>query len=93
MQQLPHHIIEIKKNNTDTIFYPYHIENIKRIVGSTEFFTFNSKFAKVIYNYSKYSEFKKIKDPGLENFGANLSIICSTHYTPADRVQITRERL
>jgi len=32
-------------------------------------------------------------NPGLENFGANLSIICSTHYTPADRVQITRERL
>ena len=32
-------------------------------------------------------------NPGLEDFGANLSIICSTHYTPADRVQITRERL
>ena len=32
-------------------------------------------------------------NPGLENFGANLSIICKTHYTPADRVQITRERL
>ena len=32
-------------------------------------------------------------NPGLEDFGANLSIICKTHYTPADRVQITRERL
>ena len=32
-------------------------------------------------------------NPGLENFGANESIICKTHYTPADRVQITRERL
>jgi len=32
-------------------------------------------------------------NPGLENFGTNLSIICSTHYTPADKVQITRERL
>ena len=32
-------------------------------------------------------------NPGLEEFGANLSIICKTHYTPADRVQITRERL
>ncbi len=32
-------------------------------------------------------------NPGLEEFGSNLSIICSTHYTPADRVQITRERL
>ena len=32
-------------------------------------------------------------NPGLEEFGSNLSIICKTHYTPADRVQITRERL
>ena len=32
-------------------------------------------------------------NPGLEEFGSNLSIICSTHYTPADKVQITRERL
>ena len=32
-------------------------------------------------------------NPGLEDFGANLSIICKAHYTPADRVQITRERL
>ena len=32
-------------------------------------------------------------NPGLEDFGANLSIICTTHYTPADKVQITKERL
>ena len=32
-------------------------------------------------------------NPGLDNFGSNISIICTTHYTPADRVQITRERL
>ena len=32
-------------------------------------------------------------NPGLENFGANISIICKTHYTPADRVQITKERI
>tara|TARA_R110000796_G_scaffold67773_2_gene155542 strand:+ start:1069 stop:1578 length:510 start_codon:yes stop_codon:yes gene_type:complete len=32
-------------------------------------------------------------NPGLEEFGANLSIICKTHYTTADRVQITKERL
>ena len=32
-------------------------------------------------------------NPGLENFGANLSIICKTHYTPADKVQITKERI
>tara|TARA_R110002012_G_scaffold74000_2_gene188041 strand:+ start:279 stop:788 length:510 start_codon:yes stop_codon:yes gene_type:complete len=32
-------------------------------------------------------------NPGLEEFGSNLSIICKTHYTPADKVQITKERL
>ena len=32
-------------------------------------------------------------NPGLENFGTNLSIICFGHYVPADKVQITRERL
>jgi len=32
-------------------------------------------------------------NPGLDNFGSNISIICTTHYTPADKVQITRERL
>ena len=32
-------------------------------------------------------------NPGLANFGSNVSIICSTHYVPADKVGITRERL
>jgi hypothetical protein len=32
-------------------------------------------------------------NPGLENFGYNVSIICTAHYVPADKVQITRERL
>lgn len=31
-------------------------------------------------------------NPGLEEFGTNLSIIVKAHITPADRVQITRER-
>ena len=31
-------------------------------------------------------------NPGLEGFGTSISIICRTHYTPADKVQITRER-
>jgi hypothetical protein len=31
-------------------------------------------------------------NPGLEEFGTNLSIIVRAHLTPADRVQITRER-
>jgi hypothetical protein len=32
-------------------------------------------------------------NPGLENFGSDWSIICTAHYTPADKVQITRERI
>jgi hypothetical protein len=32
-------------------------------------------------------------NPGLEDFGSSISIICQTHYTPADKVQITRERI
>ena len=32
-------------------------------------------------------------NPGLDNFGTSVSIICNTHYVPADRVQITRERI
>jgi hypothetical protein len=32
-------------------------------------------------------------NPGLDNFGTNLSIICTAHYVPADRVAILRERI
>ena len=32
-------------------------------------------------------------NPGLEGFGMDISIICKTHYTSADRVQITKERI
>ena len=31
-------------------------------------------------------------NPGLANFGTNVSIICSTHQIPAERVGITKER-
>tara|TARA_R110000787_G_scaffold57924_7_gene132039 strand:+ start:3830 stop:4381 length:552 start_codon:yes stop_codon:yes gene_type:complete len=32
-------------------------------------------------------------NPGLENFGSSISIVCETHYVPADKVGITQERL
>jgi hypothetical protein len=32
-------------------------------------------------------------NPGLENFGYNVSVICTAHYTPADRVNIVKQRL
>ena len=32
-------------------------------------------------------------NPGLENFGRDMSIICKTHYTPADKVQIEKARI
>ena len=32
-------------------------------------------------------------NPGLEEFGSSISIICETHYVPSDKVGITQERL
>jgi hypothetical protein len=32
-------------------------------------------------------------NPGLSQFGYNVSVICETHYVPADRINITRTRL
>ena len=32
-------------------------------------------------------------NPGLDNFGSDLSIICKTHYTPVDKVQIEKGRI
>jgi hypothetical protein len=32
-------------------------------------------------------------NPGLEDFGTSVSIICKTHIVPADKVQISKERL
>ena len=31
-------------------------------------------------------------NPGLDKFGSSISIICQTHYVPADKVGISRER-
>lgn len=31
-------------------------------------------------------------NPGLDQFGSSFSIICETHYVPADKVGITQER-
>ena len=32
-------------------------------------------------------------NPGLENFGSDLSIICKTHYTPVDKIQLEKGRI
>ena len=32
-------------------------------------------------------------NPGLENFGSDLSIVCKTHYTPVDKVQLEKGRI
>ena len=32
-------------------------------------------------------------NPGLDQFGYNVSLICETHYVPADRINITKQRL
>ena len=32
-------------------------------------------------------------NPGLGDFGSDLSILCKTHYTPVDKVQIEKGRI
>ena len=32
-------------------------------------------------------------NPGLENFGYNVSLTCTAHYVPSDKVGITKERI
>jgi len=32
-------------------------------------------------------------NPGLDQFGYNVSLICETHYIPADRINIIKQRL
>jgi hypothetical protein len=32
-------------------------------------------------------------NPGLDQFGYNVSLVCDTHYIPADRVNIIKQRL
>ena len=32
-------------------------------------------------------------NPGLAEFGYNVSVVCETHYVPADRVNIVKQRL
>jgi hypothetical protein len=61
----------------DVIFY---YENYYEIDGITE----NQYFVGKIPEYS-YSE-------GLNNYGSSISIICSTHLVPADKLGITKER-
>ena len=73
IEQLPHHITEIKKNNTDSIFYPFKIKNLGYTAGNTEFFSFNSKFAQKLYPYSKWWKYKAIHEPTLERW---MSLFC-----------------
>jgi hypothetical protein len=40
-----------------------------------------------------YPNSPQLQNPGLEEFGSSISIICQTHYVPADKVGITQERL
>ena len=76
VEQLPHHVTEIKKEKTDSIFYPFKIHSINATAGSTEFFTFNLKFAQALYPYCKYDKFKTIHDLVLERF---VNLVCKKH--------------
>ena len=32
-------------------------------------------------------------NPNLQDFGYNVSVVCETHYIPADRINIIKQRL
>lgn len=61
----------------DVIFW---YENYYEVDGVTD----NQYFLGKIPEYA-YSQ-------GLENFGSSISIICTTHLVPADKIGITKER-
>ena len=62
----------------DIIFY---YENYYEVDGTIE----NQYFVGKIPEYS-YSD-------GINQFGSSISIVCSTHLVPADKLGITKERM
>jgi len=45
-------------------------------------------------NYTYYDENgNNPLNPGLEDFGYNVSVVCTAHYVPADRLNIVKQRL
>ena len=69
--------IELVPEVGDIIFY---YENYYEVDGLVE----NQLFVGKTPDYA-YSS-------GLENFGSSISILCSTHLVPADKIGITKER-
>jgi hypothetical protein len=69
--------IELVPEVGDVIFY---YENYYEVDGIVE----NQLFVGKTPDYA-YSS-------GLENFGSSISILCSTHLVPADKIGITKER-
>lgn len=70
--------LELVPEVGDVIFY---YENYYEVDGTVE----NQYFVGKIPEYS-YSE-------GLNQFGSSISIVCSTHLVPADKLGITKERI
>jgi len=67
----------------DIIMYYEGYYEVDDVIGNQYFMGKNSD-----YNYNPNPI-----NPGLENFGESISIICKTHYTPADKVQIEKARI
>ena len=67
----------------DIIMYYEGYYEVDDVIGNQYFLGKNSD-----YNYNPNPI-----NPGLENFGDSISIICKTHYTPADKVQIEKARI
>jgi len=71
----------------DVILYENKYWEIDQIVENRYFGGKNPEYPNNSYNGPNPL------NPNLENFGSSISIICSTHYIPADKVGITLERL
>jgi len=67
----------------DVIYYYGGYYEVDDVIGNQYFVGKDPR-----YNYDENPI-----NPGLENFGSNLSIICKTHYTPIDKVQLEKGRI
>lgn len=67
----------------DIILYQESYYEIDTVVSNQYFMGKNPDYPNNINPYN----------PGLENFGYNVSIICNTHIVPSDKLGISNERL
>ncbi len=66
----------------DIIFYNEGYYEVDKVISNQFFMGKDPDYPNTPNNFN----------PNLEDFGSSISVICETHYVPADRVGISRER-